>query len=104
LSGFDGLRKKMSIGITQLIILIVIGILLFGNLPKILKDVGSGIVALKKEVSKDESSKNSSSNTQLEKKTLETAVKTEPLVKDASAKPSGNMGHETESKEPLPKA
>lgn len=40
----------MSIGITQLIILIIIGILLFGNLPKILKDLGSGIVALKKEV------------------------------------------------------
>jgi Sec-independent protein translocase protein TatA len=41
----------MSIGLTQLIILIIIGILLFGNLPKIFKDLGSGIVALKKEVS-----------------------------------------------------
>jgi len=47
----------MSIGITQLIILIIIGILLFGNLPKILKDVGSGIVALKKEVSSPASAK-----------------------------------------------
>ncbi len=43
----------MSIGITQLIILVIIGILLFGNLPKILKDLGSGIVALKKEVTKE---------------------------------------------------
>lgn len=47
----------MSIGITQLIILIIIGILLFGNLPKILKDLGSGIVALKKEVNKTEGEK-----------------------------------------------
>jgi len=39
----------MSIGVTQLIILIIIGILLFGNLPKIIKDLGSGISALKKE-------------------------------------------------------
>jgi len=79
----------MSIGITQLIILIVIGILLFGNLPKILKDVGSGIVALKKEVSQDESLKDSPSNTQLEKKTLEKSVKTEEESKEGNSKLGG---------------
>jgi len=79
----------MSIGITHLIILIVIGILLFGNLPKILKDVGSGIVALKKEVSQDESLKDSPSNTQLEKKTLEKSVKTEEESKEGNSKLGG---------------
>lgn len=43
----------MSIGVTQLILIIIIGILLFGNIPKIFKDVGTGIQAFKKTVSKE---------------------------------------------------
>jgi len=43
----------MSIGITQLILIIIIGIILFGNIPKIFKDVGAGIMAFKNTISKD---------------------------------------------------
>lgn len=39
----------MSIGVTQLILIMVIGILLFGNIPKIFKDVGTGIQVFKKQ-------------------------------------------------------
>jgi len=44
---FGKKRKKMSIGITQLILILVIGIIFFGNIPKLFKDVGTGIVAFK---------------------------------------------------------
>jgi len=43
----------MSIGVTQLILIIIIGILLFGNIPKIFKDVGTGIQVFKKTVNKE---------------------------------------------------
>jgi len=59
----------MSIGITQLIILIIIGILLFGNLPKIIKDLSSGISTLKKEVDTEgDSRKELSAKTSVESK------------------------------------
>jgi len=38
----------MSIGITQLILLVIVAILLFGNIPKIFKDLSTGIVTFKK--------------------------------------------------------
>lgn len=37
----------MSIGITQLILIIIIGIILFGNIPKLFRDVGTGIAAFR---------------------------------------------------------
>jgi Sec-independent protein translocase protein TatA len=52
----------MSISITQLILVIIVGILLFGNLPKLFKDVGTGIVSFKKIIN----SKTTLSNTDIE--------------------------------------
>jgi len=42
----------MSIGIAQLILIIIIGILLFGNLPKIIKDISISIATFKKTILK----------------------------------------------------
>jgi len=35
----------MSIGIGQVLIILLLGILLFGNAPKIIKDLGKGVGA-----------------------------------------------------------
>lgn len=73
----------MSIGVTQLILIIIIGILLFGNIPKIFKDVGTGIQLFKKTVNKEskdltedsnESSVNQSSLASQEKSEVEKAL------------------------------
>lgn len=49
----------MSIGITQLIIIIIIGVILFGNIPKIFKDISVGIVAFKNTLEKTSTSEKS---------------------------------------------
>lgn len=43
----------MSIGITQLILIVVIGIILFGNIPKLFKDIGTGVMAFKSTISNE---------------------------------------------------
>lgn len=42
----------MSIGITQLILLVVVAVILFGNIPKLFKDVSVGILTVKQSLSK----------------------------------------------------
>jgi len=37
----------MSVGITQLILLVIIAIILFGNIPRIFKDLSTGILKFK---------------------------------------------------------
>lgn len=44
----------MSIGLTQLIFLIIIAIILFGNIPKIFKDLSAGILTFKQTLAKTE--------------------------------------------------
>jgi len=44
---------SMSVGFGQLLILIVIGMLLFGNLPKIMKDLALGMRTFKETVHSD---------------------------------------------------
>jgi len=77
-------RLKMSISITQLILVIIVGILLFGNLPKLFKDVGTGIVSFKKIVNSPSVSKEDSPD-QAKLETSQTPItkKTESEVKEA---------------------
>jgi len=43
----------MSIGITQLILLVIIAIILFGNIPKIFKDLSTGILSFKQTINQE---------------------------------------------------
>lgn len=44
----------MSIGITQLILLILVAVILFGNLPKVFKDLSTGIGMFRQSLTKQE--------------------------------------------------
>jgi len=60
----------MSIGITQLILLIVVAIILFGNIPKLFKDLSVGIVTVKQSLSQSKSNKLDSTEVDNTKVTL----------------------------------
>jgi Sec-independent protein translocase protein TatA len=64
----------MSIGITQLIVLVLVMLVLFGNIPKLFKDLGTGITVLKQTVKQKP----------VESKVLSTEVQAKPVKTDAA--------------------
>lgn len=79
----------MSIGVTQLILIMVIGILLFGNIPKIFKDVGTGIQVFKKQASLEDKAAGIESNA--ESRNQDAAGDAEGLKKRHDQDAAGNV-------------
>lgn len=52
----------MSIGIGQLLIILLLGILLFGNAPRLIKDLKLGITEVRKALSTQEKGATTTSN------------------------------------------